>query len=399
MNCCFVLKFIIFVLILSELTMRNLLFLLFFLQPILLSAQHEYSIKGKVPGLKDGDKLYLVYPVADRQIADSTLVKGGDFSFSGKLDYPVYGAIYLHKNPYVNRPARGENMDYFRLYIEPAKINVQATDSLKNLKITGSPINSLHRKQQEMMKVNDDQFVALRKEFEALPKDKQEDKTVFDSFVAREQALLMTSYKIHLEFAKQYPNSYLSVISLSHISPHAELSAEASKAYQNLAPELKKSPLGMDIPLQLAAPENTRIGKIAPDFDQLSPEGKTVHLSDFRKQYVLLDFWASWCGPCREENPNLVAAYQKYKDKGFTILGVSLDSGGQRAAWLKAIQYDQLNWTQVSDLKGWENKAAKIYGVRSVPANFLIGPDGSIIARDLRGKALQDKLIELMAAK
>lgn len=378
---------------------KNVLFFMLFLQPILLSAQQEYHIQGKVPGLKSGNKLYLVYQVDDRQIADSTIVKDGSFSFRGKLDYPVYGAIYLHKNPYVNRPAKGEHMDYFRLYLEPANFTVKAIDSLKNLKITGSPVNDLHRKQQAMMKVNDDEFTALRKAFEALSKDKQADKTVRDSFIVREQALMTASYRIHLEFARQHPGSYLSLISLSHIAAHAALSEEASKAYQNLVPELKNTPLGMGIPLQLAAPENTRIGKAAPDFDQLSPEGKKISLSDFRKQYVLLDFWASWCGPCREENPNLVAAYQKYKDKGFTILGVSLDGGGQRAAWLKAIQDDHLSWPQVSDLRGWENQAAKIYGVRSVPANFLIGPDGSIVARDLRGKALEDKLVEVMGAK
>jgi len=140
--------------------------------------------------------------------------------------------------------------------------------------------------------------------------------------------------------------------------------------------------------------KGTRVGAVATDFSQATPEGKQVRLSDFRGQFVLVDFWASWCRPCRLENPNVVAAYQQYKDKAFTVLGVSLDSN--RDQWIAAIQTDHLTWTNVCDLKGGANEAAVLYGIESIPQNILIDKDGRIIAKNLRGQALEQKLKELI---
>lgn len=139
--------------------------------------------------------------------------------------------------------------------------------------------------------------------------------------------------------------------------------------------------------------EKTAIGKPAPDFTQNDTAGHPVTLSSYRGKYVLLDFWASWCGPCREENPTVVAAYAKYHSKGFEILGVSLDQ--KEGSWKKAIRDDKLNWTHVSDLKNWDNAVVKLYGVQGVPQNFLIDPQGKIIARGLRGEDLDKKLAEI----
>jgi peroxiredoxin len=363
--------------------------------PSMLMAQASFKVEGKVDALKTGDKIFLVYQLEDKQITDSAIVQDGQFIFTGKLQYPVYSSLFLHKNPYVAKLAKGETMDFFRLYLEPAVFSVTAPDSLKHLEIKGSLTNDLNKELQALLKPNEDGFTALNNEFDALPEAQKKDKQVYASFEAREKQLLKESSQVRLDFAKEHLDAYFSLVNLSYATAEADLNEEIAATFNRLSPALQKTPLAKDILIRLAAVRNTQIGKTAPDFQQTAPDGKKVKLSDFRSQYVLLDFWASWCGPCREENPNVVAVYKQYKEKGFTVLGVSLDGPSQREAWLKAIEKDQLQWTQVSDLKGWNNTAAKIYNIRAIPANFLLDPSGKIIARDLRGKALEEKLAEI----
>jgi len=143
-------------------------------------------------------------------------------------------------------------------------------------------------------------------------------------------------------------------------------------------------------------PKTIWVGKPAPEISLPDTEGRTVKLSSFRGKYVLVDFWASWCGPCRRENPNVVQAFNQFKNKNFTILGVSLDRPGQKDAWINAIKEDNLTWTHISDLKFWQSEVVPVYQVGSIPFNVLVDPDGKVVAENLRGNALEQKLQELL---
>ncbi|WP_104381868.1 TlpA disulfide reductase family protein [Sphingobacterium sp. HMA12] len=379
--------------------MKTPILCLLLLFPILGIAQDQYSITGKVEQLKDGSKLFLVYNSDGVSYVDSTETKAGHFAFKGRLSYPVYSALYLNKNPYATKLQPREKLDYFRFYLEAAEIAVNAKDSLKNIVLSGSKLNLENEEFQRMKKGVDEKFDALNKEFSKLPIEQQKDSVLFAQFVTREKLLMDENYSLHLRFAQEHPDSYLSVIGLSFVASQEKFATAVESAFDGLSQRLKDSPQGRIIPLQLASLSKTKIGELAPDLTLKSPDGKTIKISDFFGKYLLIDFWASWCGPCRTENPNLVEAYKKFQDAGLEILGISLDDAARKEAWIKAITEDRLLWPQVSDLGGWDSVAAKLYGINSIPANFLLGPDGKIIARNLRGEDLQNKLKTIFTAQ
>ncbi len=197
-------------------------------------------------------------------------------------------------------------------------------------------------------------------------------------------------------FILSNPNSYLSILALYSVGGPSPDPAELDTLYNSLSTELKNMEAAKVFKTQLDVLRHTSVGVMAPDFTQNDVNGVPVKLSSFRGKYVLLDFWASWCAPCREENPNVVKAYNKYKDKNFTILSVSLDKPDARNNWLAAIKNDGLSWTQVSDLKFWNNEAATLYSITSIPSNFLIDPNGKIVAKDLRGGDLENMLEQVL---
>ncbi|OQP43194.1 alkyl hydroperoxide reductase [Niastella yeongjuensis] len=200
-----------------------------------------------------------------------------------------------------------------------------------------------------------------------------------------------------IAFIKAHPNYLVSVEALKDAIGYLPDDIRIyDKLFKGLSPAVQKSKEGDSLKRTIDVFMKVCIGAEAPLFTSPDTAGHTVNLKDFRGKYVLLDFWASWCVPCREENPNVVKAYKQFKEKNFTVLGVSLDQANKKDAWVKAIKDDGLVWNHVSDLKFWDNAVAKLYAIHSVPQNFLIDPNGKIVAANLRGEELFKKLQELI---
>ncbi|MFV0365313.1 MAG: redoxin domain-containing protein [Mangrovibacterium sp.] len=354
--------------------------------------KNKYTITGTIANADSG-MVYLAKPVGRTiDMLDSAQVVDGKFTFTAK----EAGEVEL--------VALNFNGKYFAQFLlEPADFNVTAyADSLAMdvTKLEGSEVNDIfntylnemYQLSALMRKYNQD-YTAAR----VLKSEERQEEVRVNAEASQEKFRFFTK-----NFVKEHNNSVVATFIIQtqllrnlDLDEVEKLTNQLTGAATENNPYYAQLTEGIaEMKTQKEAQDAVSEGKPAPDFTLPTPDGTAVSLSDFRGKYVLLDFWASWCGPCRKENPNVLAAYKKFNSKNFDILAVSLDK--DKAKWEEAIEKDGLPWTHVSDLKFWQSEAAALYGVKSIPASFLIDPNGVIVAKNLRGAELEKKLAELL---
>lgn len=374
--------------------MKKLFFCAIALLPLLASAQDVFTLKAQVGKLNAPAKAYLLYQLGANRVLDSAVIVNGQFAITGSVLNPV-GAILVIDRDGVGINRLDKTADNTTIYLEKGDINLNAVDSVSKAQITGSPVNDDNKRLTALLAVVNNKAKKLNADARAAPLAQQQTAEFQNSIQAKLKALQAEQETTLKNFIAANPKSYLSLMALSSLGGPSADPKELEPLYNKLSPELKATEAGLAMKQSIDELKTTAIGAMAPDFTQNDANGTPIKLTSFRGKYVLIDFWASWCPPCRQENPNVVKAYNKYKAKKFTILGVSLDKPDGKADWMAAIKNDGLTWTQVSDLKYWNNEAAALYFVRSIPQNFLIDPDGKIVGKNLRGEDLDNKLAEI----
>ena len=375
--------------------MKHIKLFILALLPLSIFAQSEsFTVKGTVGKLNSPSKVYLSYRQNKTVITDSASIKNGMFELKGQVSNPVKAKLVLDHAGKGLQSLR--TPDFVELYLEKGVISLTSKDSVYNAVVVGSVVNNDNRKLTEKLAAAKNKMKVMMAEYYAAPDEKKKSKVFQDETEKRYNAITKEIQEIESAFIRDNPNSYVSLDIIKNTGgsiPNVEV---LDSLFKSLTETIRNSSAGKELSERIDKLKLVAVGAIAPDFTQMTPENQPVKLSDFKGKYVLIDFWASWCGPCRAENPNVVKVYNQYKDNGFTVLGISLDNEKGRDAWLKAINKDQLTWTQVSDLKGWYNEVAALYSVKAVPQNFLIDPNGKIIAKNLRGEELAAKLKEII---
>lgn len=350
------------------------------------SSKPHYSITGKISGADSATFLLQKREGGSLVVIDSAFTKNGSFKMKGgPIAYPQMVLL----------SAKGTRMRA-TFYLENADITITGKlDSLFNAKITGSKTQDEYKGYVDSNKALNEKYTKVYNDYQISAQS--EDTAKMSELEKQIRGIEEEMINLQTNFVKNNPASYVTPSILKGLSYEME-AADLEKYVNSFDTSLAKLPEVKELKERITQMKTVAVGQKAPDFTMNTPDGVPVSLSSkIGSKLLLIDFWAAWCGPCRRENPNVVKIYSEYHKKGFDILGVSLDR--QKEDWVKAIYDDKLTWTHVSDLQFWNNSAARLYAVYSIPANFLLDENGVIIARNVMGADLAGKLKEILGDK